>query len=326
MALLHIPARTGGWMRVISVVNYKGGVGKTTLTANLGAELANRGKRVLLIDLDPQCSLTHCFVDQLDYQLKVKPKQTLKLWYDSFDAGVPRDSLAGHVMTPAAANFEIRGGNGRLDLVASDPMLFKLDFDAARLATNGDIDRELFQRRRALLDALRERTFPSYDFVLLDCPPSFGLLTQSGLVASQDVIMPAKADYMSTVGLDTLWSAIHDFRQDYTNQVRRYGGKHAGGAFDLGEYQVVFTMVNYKYERPIGPNQHYINVVDFDLKIPRFKAMIRDNVTVFGHKAGQVLPAVLQLKPNHQIRGELAALVDEFQQIFDRPEGRVAAA
>src|SRR5262249_46389461 len=158
--------------------------------------------------LDPQCSLTHCFVDPREYQLKLRNRQTLKVWYDSFESGVPRDSLGRQVIKPTEINFVIGERGGGPGLVAADPLFFKVDLDAARMATNGDIDRELFQRQRALLDAMHERSFPDYDFVLLDCPPSFGLLTQSGLVASNDVIMPAKADYMSTVGLDTLYNAI----------------------------------------------------------------------------------------------------------------------
>jgi len=313
-------------MRVISVVNYKGGVGKTTLTANLGAELANRGKRVLLVDLDPQCSLTHSFYSTNEYQARIRPKQTLKHWFDSFDGGVPLASLAEFVVKPPEVNFEIQGSGGQLSLLASDILLFRLDLDAARIAANSDVDLELFRRRRALLDALSERTFPPFDYVLLDCPPNFGLLTQAALVASRDVLMPAKADYMSTVGLDTLYSAIHDFRQSYSDQVRKYGGRHAGGAFDVGEYLVVFTMIEFMNQRPNVPHRYYMDMVEKNLNIQSFKAMIRQSVAVFGHKRAQVIPAVLQLKPRDQIYGELMDLVSEFLDRFDSRKGSVAAA
>ena len=314
-------------MRVISVVNYKGGVGKTTLTANLGAELANRGKRVLLIDLDPQCSLSQCFYSPQDFQVKIRPKTTMKHWFDSFVGGIPKVSLADFVITPPEVNQIVQRHGGQLDLLASDVLLFKLDLDVAQVAAGADADREVFQRRRALLDALSERAFPSYDFVLLDCAPNFGLLTQSALVASRDVVMPAKADYLSTIGLDTLWGAIHKFRQDYADQVGRYGGRHAGGAFEAGSYIVVFTMVEFMNQRPAPAHQYYIEQVERQLRLPHFREVIRQSVAVFGYNRNtRVVPAVLQLRPSDQIRGELVELTSEFLRYFDTPKGGKAAA
>jgi len=313
-------------MRIISVVNYKGGVGKTTFTANLGAELARRGKRVLLVDLDPQCSLTHCFITPTQYQQTIRPSRTLKHWYDSFVNGLPRASLAEFLEKPREVNFEIQDSGGRLDLLASDPLLFKLDLDAARAAVNTDLDRELFHRRRALLDALSETTFPAFHYVFLDCPPNFGLLTQGALVASHDVIMPAKADYLSTIGLDTLVYAIEDFREDYSHQARAFGGRHAGGAFDSRNRFVVFTMVQFMNQRPAPSHEYYIDRVKNSLKLPAFTTVMRQSAAIFGHRDGQVVPPVLQLKPTEQIHGELRALGDEFLTKFQSTKGGVAAA
>src|SRR6266545_708510 len=76
-------------MKVVSVINYKGGVGKTSLTANLGAELAYRGKRVLLIDLDAQASLTFSFIPPDEWSSKYEANYTIKTWFDSFETGTP---------------------------------------------------------------------------------------------------------------------------------------------------------------------------------------------------------------------------------------------
>ena len=74
-------------MEVVSVINYKGGVGKTSLTANLGAELAWRRRRVLLIDLDAQASLTFSFISAEEWGRKYEADRTIKAWFDSFETG-----------------------------------------------------------------------------------------------------------------------------------------------------------------------------------------------------------------------------------------------
>ena len=74
-------------MKIVSVINYKGGVGKTSLTANLGAELAWRRRRVLLIDLDAQASLTFSFIKPDEWEQHYEAKNTIKAWFDSYEAG-----------------------------------------------------------------------------------------------------------------------------------------------------------------------------------------------------------------------------------------------
>ena len=86
-------------MHIVSVINYKGGVGKTTLTANLAAELAWRGHKVLMIDLDAQASLTFSFITPDDWQTDFADNKTIKNWFDSFDIG-PLLPLADIIFTP----------------------------------------------------------------------------------------------------------------------------------------------------------------------------------------------------------------------------------
>lgn len=88
-------------MYVVSVINYKGGVGKTTVTANLGAELANRGMKVLLIDLDPQASLTFGFYDPDDWRDRLRDGRTVKRWYDGLRGDTPATTLGELVVSPA---------------------------------------------------------------------------------------------------------------------------------------------------------------------------------------------------------------------------------
>ena len=87
-------------MKIVSVINYKGGVGKTSLTANLGAELAWRGKNVLLIDLDAQASLTFSFIRPDEWSKSFELSGTIKAWFDSFDSGTTL-ALSELIQTPA---------------------------------------------------------------------------------------------------------------------------------------------------------------------------------------------------------------------------------
>src|ERR1044071_6379121 len=112
-------------MAVVSVINYKGGVGKTTLTANVGAELANRGRTVLLIDLDPQSSLTFSFSRLDQWERELEADRTSLTWLSAFIRGRTIEPLYKYVVTPRAVNQIVQrnGSKGRLDLIASHPAL-----------------------------------------------------------------------------------------------------------------------------------------------------------------------------------------------------------
>src|SRR5205809_390656 len=106
-------------VKVVSIINFKGGVGKTTLTANIGAGLAIRGKRVLIIDLDPQASLTFSFFSPDEWYENLAHKRTIKQWYDGDELGRTPVSLANLISTPPRAAHLISGSGGWLDVIAS---------------------------------------------------------------------------------------------------------------------------------------------------------------------------------------------------------------
>ena len=118
-------------MNVVSVLNYKGGVGKTTVTANLGADLAARGHRVLLIDMDPQASLTLSFyaADELDRAFA--DDGTMLHWFQAHFGEQQPPDLREYVITPPRVNDMVRAGGGRLDLIASHLGLIDVDLDLA---------------------------------------------------------------------------------------------------------------------------------------------------------------------------------------------------
>ena len=175
-------------MRTIAVMNQKGGVGKTTTTVNLGAALAERGRRVLLIDLDPQAHLT------INYG--VEADSELPSLYD-----VLTDERATDDPGPMAES--IRSVGERLSLVPSS-----IDLAAAEVELVTVLGREMLLRRR--LEAVMAQTpgTDPYDFVLLDCPPSLGLLTINALAAAGEVLIPMQPHFLPLQGVAKLLETV----------------------------------------------------------------------------------------------------------------------
>jgi chromosome partitioning protein len=167
--------------RIYTLVNQKGGVGKTTTAINLGAYLAHFGQRVLVVDLDPQANATSCLgVD----------KATVN--------GGTYESLLGS----AAAPFILLNERLKLALLPSSPALAGAEVELVE-----ELARET--RLKKALDPLVGR----YDYILVDCPPSLGLLTINGLVAAKDgVLVPVQCEYLALEGLGMLTQTIQRVR------------------------------------------------------------------------------------------------------------------
>jgi len=171
---------------VIAVANQKGGVGKTTTTANLGAALALRGKRVLLVDLDPQGNLTSAFGLEKDVQHTVAESL--------LDRRIP---LPVVTVPNGASDGEI--GRHHLAVVPAS-----VGLASAEAQLMNKLGREL--RLRDQLLAVEG----SYDYVMIDTPPSLGVLTINALVAATRVIIPTEARFFSLQGLQMLEESIEE--------------------------------------------------------------------------------------------------------------------
>ena len=170
--------------RIVAVVNQKGGVAKTTTTASLGAAFAELGERVLLVDLDPQASLTFSLgVNPED--LKVSLHQVLLGESTAFDAMIDTDDY--------------------VDLL---PSTIELTATEAQLMNRAG-------REFVLRDALKS-VVDDYDWVLLDCSPSLGIITLNALTAAHEVIVPMHGETLSHRGLGQLLETIEEVKQ-YTN-------------------------------------------------------------------------------------------------------------
>jgi len=215
-------------VKVVSVINHKGGVGKTTLTANLGAGLAARGRKVLLIDLDSQASLTVSFFTQAEWQADLAPNKTIKNWFEGLvDEGA--ESLASLVATPSRVSGYLSHATGCLDLIAAHRDLSELD---TALAAQLLIDPQHYlTAHRRLREGLAEKEIADYDVALIDCAPNFGLIAKNAVAASDMLLIPTRPDYLSINGIDSLGRKVQAFTQEYNEQLAEAGD---GGARSAG--------------------------------------------------------------------------------------------
>ena len=159
--------------RVIAIANQKGGVGKTTTAVNLGAALADLGFRVLIVDLDPQGNATT--------GVGLNPRDVSGSIYDVLMSNTPMDDC---VEATAIQNLFVAPAT--------------IDLAGAEIELVPQISRELKLKRA--IDSVRDE----FDLVLIDCPPSLGLLTVNGLAAADDVLVPIQCEYYALEGLGQL--------------------------------------------------------------------------------------------------------------------------
>jgi chromosome partitioning protein len=192
---------------VLAVANQKGGVGKTTTTVNLGAALAERGRRILLVDGDPQANLTAALGLPKD-----GPSTYDLLLGDAAPADIRRQATGAALRDApgAPARVELRGphlngapgGARAVDVLPAAP-----DLAGAEVELVGMEGRE--RRLATALNPLRQ----GYDYILVDCPPSLGLLTLNALVAADGVIAPVQCEYLALEGLTQLLHTLSRVRQ-----------------------------------------------------------------------------------------------------------------
>ena len=182
---------------VIAVSNQKGGVGKTTSVENLGIGLANEGKKVLCIDMDPQASLTIALG-----------------WQRPDDLPENISTLMWKVMN----DREIMAGEGILhhpegiDLVPSSIELSGLEVSLVNAMSRETILRQY-------LDQVKQ----DYDFILLDCMPSLGMLTINALAAADQVLIPVQANYLSAKGLEQLLNTVNKVKRQINPKLKIEG-------------------------------------------------------------------------------------------------------
>ncbi len=179
---------------VIAIANQKGGVGKTTTAINLGGALAEQGYRVLCIDMDPQANLTV----GLGINLGIVERSVADVLADS------RATMAEIVIPTQTTGIDVAPAT--LELASTEVELFSA-----------------IGREHALREALDGWVDQNYDFALIDCPPTLGLLTINSLVAARSVIIPVQTQYYALKGLTALVKVINTIRAKFNRDLRVLG-------------------------------------------------------------------------------------------------------
>jgi len=178
--------------KIIAVANQKGGVGKTTTSINLAASMAELGRRVLLIDMDPQGNATMgCGVDKKNVELSC------------YDVLLDDCDPVSAVVSPDKLKNDVLPSN--MDLAGAEVHLLEADHRETRLKT-------------ALAKLVDD-----YDYMFIDCPPSMNMLTINALVASDSVLVPMQCEYFSLEGLSSLMDTLKQVRASVNKQLSLEG-------------------------------------------------------------------------------------------------------
>lgn len=212
--------------KIIAISNHKGGVGKTTSTINIGAGLANQGKKVLLLDIDPQANMSQSLgIKESEHNI-----------YGAFKGKYALEPIELYK---------------NLDIIPSTS-----DLSAAEVELSAEAGGEY------LLKELLEPIVSSYDFILIDCPPSLGLLTINSFTACHEVFIPLQAEYLALQGISKLLGVVDKIKKRINKELV------IGGIFIT------------QYDNRKVLNRYVEDTINEHFKTEVFKTQIRENIAL----------------------------------------------
>jgi chromosome partitioning protein len=248
---------------IISLLNHKGGVGKTTSAINIGAGLVKLGKKVLLLDLDPQANLT-------------------------ISLGIPRQKVTIYENMRGEAEIQPFVVKEGLEVVTSS-----LDLSGAEMELINEAGREYILRE--LFEPLQEE----YDFIIIDCPPSLGLLTLNALTASDYVVIPMQTEFLALQGLAKI--------KQITDKVR----------FRLNKKLTIGGVIATMYDSRKVLNRDIVTTIKKYFGDKVFETMIRENVALAEAPAQH--KDIFEYQPNSNGAEDYLELAKEMALRLERP-------
>ena len=305
------------------MVNYKGGVGKTTFVANIASKLAKEGRKVLLIDLDPQGSLTFSFIAVDEWAKKYSETKTIKNWFDNklnnrytdINNFIIKDLLVNKKYCP----------NNPIGLISSHLDLFDISLEMA-VQLRGVVKRSLAKNKLECLYTLKRgisEINEDYEFVFIDCQPSFDLITQSAIIASDYYFIPTKFDYLSTLGIESLLTHIEKLVKETNDDIKYFNFK--GYNINPQLLGVVGNMVTIsrgeeltKFESNFRARVSDKNKILKGKYNVLFESSIRNNSQFMD--MGDLIPAIAKKADNptkKNIANEIESVINEFEERID---------
>ncbi len=275
---------------VISTVNMKGGVGKTTLTVNLATCLAkNHGKKVLVIDLDSQISATLSLMSPHEFAKVRKRRRTLSYLIDRVIRPNPKKKLTiEEIILPSVCNIS------GLDLLPGDIELYD-EYVVSELLHQKAINQQEsgFEQvwdnfEKILVREIVKPVINDYDLIIIDCAPNYNLLTRSGIAASNFYLLPARPEPLSLVGIQLLERRVAKLRENdpasdgMDIQLLGIVFILSGGGL-MGRY---YRQVMKRVKQDFSPNQLFQNSIPMDVNVAKAVDMFTPVVLAMPNSGG----------------------------------------
>jgi len=285
--------------KVVSFINYKGGVGKTTLAVEIAASLAyHYGKKVLLVDADPQTNATLYLINENEWEKWQENKGTMKDIFESFINNKKID-----IKELIITEMEISKITDKLHLLPSHLDLYHIDLDLASKYGSQGI------RARSILRKALEGIKNDYDFIIVDCPPNLNLVTQNGLIASDGYVIVLKPEYLSTLGVALIIRVVEKIINEINDELMSYG---QGGMFQGPKLKgIIFNFIKYK-TGPTKYQQTFIDKIRVEYPNLVFDRYLSESLRVAEKSEEKIPTAVSKYAPDRDYQGQLREIADEF--------------